>query len=1340
MTRLEAEARMQYVPVAPEVVALMTTWVAPAPAGARMVDVCAGEGQAAAHMATVWGIGRDRLYLNELADGRMARCREYSDHVLGADAIRTLQAGRHMFQVAWTNPPFGHQPKEHGGGSRLEPLFFKRLTEEGMWLQPGGVHLMLAPQYVWQRSVAALNHLARCYDDLRLWALPAAHRAYDEVLVIGVVRNTVRTGDELRMRAAELAAALAHPALPELTAAPAPVYRIPAPDPRAKLIWRDLATATPEQAQTDLLTDGGAWTSRTYRKRHAAARSERTRIRPLFPLGKVAAALRIANGDINNTVIRLNDSEVRIKGGARPHVREWKEERVRSDGSTVVETHHLTTSVPLVVTMDTASGAITRYVGDAGIAKLMDQPEATQRLLDAVATSAPPVYAMQMPADVAAVLDRIVPVSGRALPGYQPGLIPMQRHIVAAIVEAFRQPDPHTRRPRRALGLSAEMGCGKSAMGTAAAEALRCILPTNPASRAFTVLVVAPNHLIGELAQVQAHDGWTPDAAKAGTGGKGGKGSKPTSTERPALPQWIAEWRDLLPHWHTTILETPAQVSAFYAAAHADPATPRVGFISFSKFSLGSGWEVAVTERPAMVPVRDGATESERRMMERRLAVYNAAKAQEQREWQALEAQRKHGKRAQQVVDADGEAKPTTRVYGPGVSERTIKRDLLFRCGTAFRETLPEGKYAPIWHWGDGVYCPDCGRRVLDKNGFPHTRASLKRAGMIACPFCGGMLGQLTRSQDNVGDRDLPIFHDPHFRDHHALECDPRTGAERRAIPWGERPRSNPRMALGDFIVQRGYAAVTDLVITDEFHAMKGLTSARGRIWGRLIEHAHRSIGLTGSPYGGKASTAYWLLQRMANPFVRADFGWTEEAAFVQRYGIVDTITTSVVEEEAQKLSGKRRASTRIEECNGITAELAAIMQSQFLFVLLSQMGFRLPKYEERVVSLALPPSLAYEYQRLATAGKEIIAKGGRDALSAYLQATLTYPLSPWQPVTIASTIVNMRYRAPEWRADTILPHHEWLAEHAMAQARQGRRMLVFVEHTQKLDLLDDLRAKIEQLSAEAGMPVKVAVLRSTTVKPGERAAWFAARERDGTNVVLCHPGLVETGLNLIGWPEIVFAEPTYSLYRAMQARKRAYRPTQTRDCNVTWLCYADTMIAQALDIIGSKATAATLLNGDTLSSGLLQIDPGMSILQELAKRVLDDRTPAVSAADLSARFATAGAALAEAMQVGQRDLVGVVATSEPTPALPAPVAIATSEDAAPVDAPLMPEPTTHATDPAPTLWRMVPAMLLLQRQRRGRKPFTRPNLPHPAPDATEADPAPDASADTDGVMQLAFF
>lgn len=1239
MTRLAMEANFQYVPIAPDVVPLIASLVAPAPVTARFIDICAGEGEAAAQLASAWGVGRDQLYLNELADGRMARCMRFTDHVLGADAIRALQISRNTFQIAWTNPPFGQQPKEQGGG-RLEPLFFKRIVEEGGWLQPGGIHLMLAPQDVWLTNLGTLNHLARCYDRVTMLALPDAHRRYREVLVVGIVRVGWRSGAELKERARLIAEKLTGE-LPELTLQDSPRYTIPSPlKQQRQLIWRDANAATPEQAQADVLAGGGAWASRGYQTRLQAARQDRRRIRPIFPLGKVAAALRVAEGDINNMIVTIAGRQARIKGSTRRTTKTWQEERVTGDGATVIDTHRMELREPVVVTLDTEQAAITRYTGDTGIAALMDLPDAAQSLLDAVAQSAPPVYDMQLPPDVAAILDSIVPASGRVLPGYPAGFIPMQRHIIAAIATAFRQPDPNTGKRRTVMGLSADMGAGKSSMSTGAAEVIRQLLPTNQ-GRAFTVLVVAPNHLIGELSQVRAHE-----QTLEGMG-------------RPPLPQWIAEWRDLLPHWHSTILETPAQVSAFYAGADADPTTPRVGFIAFSKFSLGSGWEVAITShRPALpVPTAhpDEMDTPDQQRLSWRAGFYQRLHEEDRREWDELkqreQARKKQARQAQRVAQANGDTS-TTRTFGPGISERTIRRDRLFRCGTAHREALKGGEYTPLWHF-DGVFCPDCGRRARSKDGMPHTRDSLRRAGMVACPFCGGKLGQLDRKQDNVGDRELPIFTDPTYLNGHATEIV--DGEPRRVIPWGKRPTSNPRIALGDFLVTRGYARRTDLTITDEFHGMKGLKSARGRIWGRLIAHAQRSLGLTGSPYGGKSSTAYWLLQRMANPFVRAAFAWKEEKEFVERLGIIDTITSQVVEEEAQAFSGKAGATyVRVEERNGITAELAAIMQSQFLFILLRQMGFLLPNYQEGVVFFDLPAGLAEEYARLVQRGKAIIKEpGGKDALSSYLQSTLTYPMAPWKPVTVSSKHTGEAYRPPALPAETILPHHRWLAEHAAAQARAGRGMLVFAEHTNKLDVLADLQTKIQSLAlAEHGTPVKVAILRSTTVKPGARGAWFAAREQDGTQVVLCHPGLVETGMNLIAWPEIVFAEPTYSLYRAMQARKRALRPTQTRDCNVTWLGYYETMIEQALDIIGSKATAATLLNGDDLSSGLLQIDPGMSLLQELAKRVMSDDA-VTTRESIAARLSAAGATLKRAMEIGVRDLVGVnadqVAQPDPT-------------------------------------------------------------------------------------------
>ncbi len=110
------QANFKYVPIASDVVPLIASLVAPAPAAARFIDICAGEGEAAAQMASAWGIGRDQLYLNELADGRMARCTRFTDHVLGADAIRALQISRNTFQIAWTTPPSASNRRSRAAG------------------------------------------------------------------------------------------------------------------------------------------------------------------------------------------------------------------------------------------------------------------------------------------------------------------------------------------------------------------------------------------------------------------------------------------------------------------------------------------------------------------------------------------------------------------------------------------------------------------------------------------------------------------------------------------------------------------------------------------------------------------------------------------------------------------------------------------------------------------------------------------------------------------------------------------------------------------------------------------------------------------------------------------------------------------------------------------------------------------------------------------------------------------------------------------------------------------------------------------------------------------------
>ena len=50
----------------------------------------------------------------------------------------------------------------------------------------------------------------------------------------------------------------------------------------------------------------------------------------------------------------------------------------------------------------------------------------------------------------------------------------------------------------------------------------------------------------------------------------------------------------------------------------------------------------------------------------------------------------------------------------------------------------------------------------------------------------------------------------------------------------------------------------------------------------------------------------------------------------------------------------------------------------------------------------------------------------------------------------------------------------------------------------------------------------RVAVMKADAVAPNRREAWVADKVKEGIDVLICHPRLVQTGLDLIDFPTIV--------------------------------------------------------------------------------------------------------------------------------------------------------------------------------------------------------------------------
>jgi hypothetical protein len=136
---------------------------------------------------------------------------------------------------------------------------------------------------------------------------------------------------------------------------------------------------------------------------------------------------------------------------------------------------------------------------------------------------------------------------------------------------------------------------------------------------------------------------------------------------------------------------------------------------------------------------------------------------------------------------------------------------------------------------------------------------------------------------------------------------------------------------------------------------------------------------------------------------------------------------------------------------------------------------------------------------------------------------------------------------------------------------------------------------------------IRVAVL-TTQVAPEEREAWYERQLRAGIQVVIAHPRLVQTGLDLWSFPDIFFYETGYSIYTLRQASRRSWRIGQRNNVNVKFFYYAGTMQEACLRLMGKKLLVSLAMEGKFATDGLQAIDEGDDILMAMARELVTEK------------------------------------------------------------------------------------------------------------------------------------
>jgi hypothetical protein len=365
---------------------------------------------------------------------------------------------------------------------------------------------------------------------------------------------------------------------------------------------------------------------------------------------------------------------------------------------------------------------------------------------------------------------------------------------------------------------------------------------------------------------------------------------------------------------------------------------------------------------------------------------------------------------------------------------------------------------------------------------------------------------------------------------------------------------------------------------------------------------------------GGYSSTLFYLLWRFS-PEVRREFGYRDEAKWISRYGIVERVTKKHPDTygEDGRHSKRRTYQTRTVEKPGISPAVLFHLIGNTVFLRLADVAGELPTYTEQVAVCALDgghdsetPSQASCYQRLASELRQAtiaaLKAGSKRLLAAYLQALLAFPDACTRGETVVDlTTGSVIAHAPALPEDRLYPKERSLVELALRERARGRRLLMYITHTGRRDISPRLRTVLEQEG------LRVAVLKSDTVAADRREEWLAARVREGVDVMICHPRLVQTGLDLIAWPSICWYQTDFSVYVMRQASRRSWRIGQRQPVEIIHLVYEGTLQAEALALVAAKMRSALMIEGELPEDGLAALEgDSQDVLLALARRLTD--------------------------------------------------------------------------------------------------------------------------------------
>lgn len=392
-----------------------------------------------------------------------------------------------------------------------------------------------------------------------------------------------------------------------------------------------------------------------------------------------------------------------------------------------------------------------------------------------------------------------------------------------------------------------------------------------------------------------------------------------------------------------------------------------------------------------------------------------------------------------------------------------------------------------------------------------------------------------------------------------------------------------------------------DYLLLDEVHELKG-RSLQGDAMGDLAMCAKKVICLTGTLLNGYADGLFYLLYRTMPQVMKAEgFEYSDESAFQRFYGVVKR--TNEYKKKRNGDVGDRIKSGSEKRLPGVSPlTFTKFLLENAVFVSISDMAEGLPGYTEIPIGVDMDNDLKENYKQLEKDLRSVCSwggEGGMKTMGALLQTLSTYPDMPYDCESVLHPDTGEIMCTPRELNKGLRNKENALIDLIKEKKAAGEKVLVYYEWTNKTDVADKITKALE----EQGLSVFNLTSR---VKAKEREERVEREIEKGIDVMLCNPNLVKTGLDLLDFTTIVFYQMGYNIFTMRQASRRSWRLSQTRDIEVYFMYYKETIQEQAIGLMASKLQASMALEGKFSEEGLRAMADNEDLLSKIASSVVE--------------------------------------------------------------------------------------------------------------------------------------